>query len=1044
MSVKSDPRLNASLKFFSQAASLAIILLGGLVLLGWAFDIAALKSILPGLATMKPNTALSFVMAGASLWLLQGEPSLLKRRLALAGAISVTVLALLTLSQDLFGWNLGLDQLLFRDMLPAGSMAPPGRMSPATAFNFSLIGGALLLLDVKRGRERWLAQILLLLAGIVALLALVGYVYGIQSLYRLSPFSSMALHTALTFFVLSLASLAARPERGIIAAIIADTASGLMLRRLLPAALVLPIVIGWIRLQGQRAGLYDTEVGLAIFALANIAVFTGLIWWTARLLQRTDAERKQAEEQFRLVVEGSPNAMILVSAAGQIHLVNAQTEALFGYTQAELLGQPVEMLVPPQFRAYHDRYRDTFFAAPAARPMGAGRDLFGLRKDGSQVPIEIGLNPITTSAGSFVLASVIDITERKQAEEALKKSEVSLAKAQQIAHLGSWELDLVNLDEVDSNNLRWSDEVYRIFGYNPGEIEPSNELFFGTVPADEVPLIQQGVAQAIAEKKTFSMDHRIVLPDGTERIVHEYGDVICDELTGRPLRLFGIIQDITERKQAEEALRESEEQTRLIVESALDAVVTINTDSTLTGWNTQAEAIFGWSRQEALGQSIDIILPPQYREAHHRGLKYFLATGEGPVLNQRIEISARHRDGHEFPVELAISAVRLGDSFIFSAFIRDITERKQAEEQFRLVVEASPNAIILVNSSGDIHLVNARAETLFGYTRQELLRQPVEMLVPPEVRVHHDRYRASFFAAPVVRAMGVGRDLYGLRKDGSQVPVEIGLNPMTSSAGRFVLASIIDITERKRAEEGLRQTMAELARSNAELEQFAYVASHDLQEPLRAVASTIQLLQKRYTGRLDDRADEFIKHAVEGATRMQTLIHDLLAFSQVGTQGQPAQPTDSTAALTRALANLAVVIRESGAVISHDPLPTVKADAGQLVQLFQNLIGNAIKFRSDKAPAIHIGAERQKGDWLFIVRDNGIGIEAQYFERIFVVFQRLHTRREYQGTGIGLAICKKIVDRHGGRIWVESEAGQGSSFYFTLPAGRRQTDDSHQ
>ena len=317
MSVKSDPRLNASLKFFSQAASLAIILMAGLVLLGWVFDIAALKSILPGLATMKANTALSFVMAGASLWLLQGEPSSLKRRLALAGAIFVTLLALLTLSQDLFGWNLGLDQFLFRDTPPAGSTAPPGRMSPATAFNFSLIGGALLLLDVKRGREGWLAQILLLLAGMVALLALVGYIYGIQSLYRLAPFSSMALHTALTFFVLSLAILTARPERGIIAAIIADTASGLMLRRLLPAAFVLPLMIGWIRLQGQRAGLYDTEVGLALFTLANVTVFTGLIWWTARLLQRTDTERKQAEEalrqseeKFPQVVEASPKATL--------------------------------------------------------------------------------------------------------------------------------------------------------------------------------------------------------------------------------------------------------------------------------------------------------------------------------------------------------------------------------------------------------------------------------------------------------------------------------------------------------------------------------------------------------------------------------------------------------------------------------------------------------------------------------------------------------------------------------------------------------------
>jgi light-regulated signal transduction histidine kinase (bacteriophytochrome) len=225
-----------------------------------------------------------------------------------------------------------------------------------------------------------------------------------------------------------------------------------------------------------------------------------------------------------------------------------------------------------------------------------------------------------------------------------------------------------------------------------------------------------------------------------------------------------------------------------------------------------------------------------------------------------------------------------------------------------------------------------------------------------------------------------------------------------------------------------------LARSNAELEQFAYVASHDLQEPLRAVASMLQLLQQRYGSQLDARADEFISHAVEGAARMQTLITDLLAFSRVGTRGQSFQLTDCSTSLTEALANLAVAVQESEAIITHDGLPTVMADRTQLTQLFQNLISNAIKFRRNgDAPAVHIGVAQKEGEYLFAVRDNGIGMEAQYFERIFGVFQRLHTRREYAGTGIGLAVCKKIVERHGGRIWVESQPGQGSTFYFTLP-----------
>jgi light-regulated signal transduction histidine kinase (bacteriophytochrome) len=227
---------------------------------------------------------------------------------------------------------------------------------------------------------------------------------------------------------------------------------------------------------------------------------------------------------------------------------------------------------------------------------------------------------------------------------------------------------------------------------------------------------------------------------------------------------------------------------------------------------------------------------------------------------------------------------------------------------------------------------------------------------------------------------------------------------------------------------------AQLERSNRELEHFAYVASHDLQEPLRAISSFSQLLGKRYHGRLDSDANEFIDFIVGGATRMQTLIDDLLAFSRIGTRGQPFAPVDCDAVIEAAKTNLDAAIAESGAVITHDALPTVPADRTQVMQLFQNLFSNAIKFRRrDEPPRIHVSAARQDGAWRFSVCDNGIGIDRVYFDRIFVMFQRLHAREAYPGTGIGLAICKKIVERHSGRIWVESSAGHGSTFLFTIP-----------
>jgi light-regulated signal transduction histidine kinase (bacteriophytochrome) len=246
-----------------------------------------------------------------------------------------------------------------------------------------------------------------------------------------------------------------------------------------------------------------------------------------------------------------------------------------------------------------------------------------------------------------------------------------------------------------------------------------------------------------------------------------------------------------------------------------------------------------------------------------------------------------------------------------------------------------------------------------------------------------------------------------------------------------------EIAVRKRAEESLREYSAELARSNSDLQQFAYVASHDLQEPLRAVSSFSQLLARRYQGKLDSDADDFITFMVEGATRMRTLINDLLAFSRIGTRGDPFVLVECESILQAAKENLDVAIAESGAVITHDPLPALVAAATQLTQLFQNLFSNAIKFRRpEEAPRIHVSSKRQDGGWQFSVRDNGIGIDPQYFDRIFIIFQRLHGREEYPGTGIGLAICKKIVERHGGRIWVESERGKGCTFHFVIPDER--------
>jgi two-component system sensor histidine kinase/response regulator len=433
-----------------------------------------------------------------------------------------------------------------------------------------------------------------------------------------------------------------------------------------------------------------------------------------------------------------------------------------------------------------------------------------------------------------------------------------------------------------------------------------------------------GAAIPVMHYTGMAAAHFSAAPDAHVEYVHAIGasSLSVTGITSVTLLVLGlvVVTALADRRLSLHRLElEASQRHHRIIETALDAFIGMDAHGLVTDWNAQAERTFGWSRADVLGRSFaDMMIPHRDRDTHADGLWQFATTGEGPVLNRRIEITALHRDGHEFPIELAICPIDWADTHHFAAFVRDVTERRQAQQ---------------------------------------------------------------------------------------------------------ALARKVD----------------ELARSNAELEQFAYVASHDLQEPLRMVASYTQLLARRYQGRLDADADEFIGFAVDGAARMQTLIQDLLAYSRLSTRGQSFTATDATAACDAALRNLRGALAETKGVVSVEPLPTVLADSTQLTQLLQNLIGNAIKYCDHRTPKITVAARRDGDQAVFSVNDNGIGIEPQYFDRIFQMFQRLHTRDSYSGTGIGLALCRKIVERHGGRIWVESRLGEGSTFLFTIPrAGGRE------
>jgi PAS domain S-box-containing protein len=575
--------------------------------------------------------------------------------------------------------------------------------------------------------------------------------------------------------------------------------------------------------------------------------------------------------------------------------------------------------------------------------------------------------------------------------------------------------------------VSWNAGAERIKGYKADEIVGHNfSVFF---PPED---IKQGMAEELLRITATSGRHEFqgmrLRKDGS-RFLASIIFIALRDPAGNLRGFSEISRDLSESK-------ESAAKYRGLLEAAPDAMVVVNQGGEIVLLNVQAEKQFGYRRDELIGQKVKNIIPQGFAERLIADGTRTAAEALAQQIGTGIELTGRRKNGSEFPIEIMLSPLESTEGILVTAAIRDISVRKAAEKhlgqmegRYRGLLEAAPDAMVVVNEGGDIVLLNVQAEKQFGYHRDELVGQKVKNIIPKGFaeRLIADGTRTA--AEALAQQIGTGIELNGLRKDGSEFPIEIMLSPLESTEGILVTAAIRDITTRKKTD----AHVLELNRSNEELGQFAYVASHDLQEPLRMVASFTELLARRYKGKLDSDADEFIGFAVDGARRMQRLIQDLLAYSRVATKGNDPVHTSSEEALRRAMMNLRAAIEESGALVTHDPLPTVMADERQLVQVFQNLIGNAVKYQNPGVPRIHISAARNADKkWTFSVRDNGLGIDPQYFEKIFVIFQRLHKREEFSGTGIGLAICKRIVERHGGTISVESQLGHGSTFSFAL------------
>lgn len=492
---------------------------------------------------------------------------------------------------------------------------------------------------------------------------------------------------------------------------------------------------------------------------------------------------------------------------------------------------------------------------------------------------------------------------------------------------------------------------------------------------------------------------------------------------------------------ATRSLSASEARLRATLAGAPDLILVVDADGTIVSASDQSRRILGYRPEAMVGRPVEMLLPDALREAHAGHRARFLAHPRSRPMGEDLELAARAADGSLVPVEISLSPLRSGagrDSRLqVIVVIRDVSARKRAEADQRLlsaIVASTHDAILTQDVDGVITSWNGAAERLYGWTAAEAVGRHISLVVPEHHRPGLDEILARLRAGETLRQHETDR----LRRDGALVPVSLTVSPMRDAAGRVIGASSIgrDISGPKADREALETYAADLERSNHDLEEFAYIASHDLSEPLRVVGGYVDLLQARYgEGRvLDADATRYMATVAEGVDRMRLLIEDLLAFARLRAESQHVGLVDMAEVVRAALANLDAAVTEAGSTVRIDPLPVVWGDGAQIAQLVQNLLANAVKFRDPTRPSVvAVRAGPRRGRWAISVSDNGIGIDPEYHERIFAMFRRVHGRDRYDGTGIGLALCRRVVDLHGGEISVASTPGEGATFTFTLP-----------
>ena len=1021
---------------------------------GWAFGISILKSIDGHWVPMMIDTAISFILCAMSLYIIQKKitTGLLSLIPKISG-VMVFIVGAITTCLQIAILNPANEKLMMENPFLGIFLVSNNRMALITACNFILIGIVLFLISFHKKKLTGIAHALIFPSLLISYVVPVSYILGVTNLQGIT-IVSVALPTAIAFCLLCVGILFNDTNSWVMKVFTSLSSGGQMARRLLPGMIVLPVVIGWLRIMGEKKGFFESGVGVVLVVITYTVCFVFLTWLSAKEANKIDNKRKQAEDSQRETNEylenlfSYANAPIIVwDTKYRITRFNPAFELLTGRKAEEVIGYSIEVLFPvdlvkSSMRLIHKAQQGERLEI---------EEINIVHVDGTIKTVLWNSAPMFSTDGQTiteVIAQGQEITDRKKAEDSLRETNDYLE------NLFSYANAPIIVWDTKSMITRFNPAFELLTGRKAEEvIGHSIEILF---PIDLVESSMALIQKAQNGARLEIEEINIVHVDGSIKTVL-WNSAPMFSVDGQTIiEVIAQGQDITERKMAEDAMYESEDRFRTMANAIPQLSWIAHADGFIFWYNqrwyeytgTTPEQMEGWGWQRVH----DPVVLPSVLE------KWTYSIGTGESFDMEFPLLGADGKFRTFLTRVMPMKDSAGRIIQWFGTNTDITELKQAETALKLlsseleiIIDSIPGLVFYKDVNNHYLRVNKYMCDAYGKSKKQMEGIHLNEL-------HTNEQSQAYYDA----------DLRVIKSRTSELNIdepwetEIGLRWVNTSKVPYmdqngevvgVIGVSMDVTERKLAERELEvyrkhleelvtERTADLAvanhnleRSNKELEEFAYVASHDLQEPLRMVSSYTQLLERRYKDKLDQDANDFIQYAVDGASRMQKLINDLLDYSRVSSQGREFSKVDISQVLGNAVSNLQNLISDNLALVTNEDLPVINIDESQIIRVFQNLIENGIKYKKKtELPKIHIACKKKNNLYEFSVRDNGIGIDMQYHDRIFIIFQRLHKKDEFPGTGIGLSVTKRIIERHGGTIWFDSKKEVGTTFYFTIPA----------